>query len=126
KDGSRQSGPYFRGVDWSRTKAYTMGLGGLYLNIKGREAQGIVTAGEADALKRELIDKLSGLPDPETGEVGIREVYATSSLYKGPYLKEAPDLIVGYNEGFRTSWDAAVGKVAPHIFEDNCKAWSGD
>jgi predicted AlkP superfamily phosphohydrolase/phosphomutase len=66
------------------------------------------------------------LRDPETRETGIRSVYATSSLYKGPYLAEAPDLIVGYNDGYRTSWDAAVGKVTASVFEDNCKAWSGD
>lgn len=122
-----ESGPYFQGVDWSRTKAYTFGLGGLYLNLKGREAEGIVAPGEeAEAFKAELIGKLNGLPDPKTGETGIREVYSANSLYKGPYLREAPDLIVGYNEGYRTSWDAAVGRVTDAVFEDNCKAWSGD
>lgn len=127
KEGVPSGGPYFQGVDWSRTRAYTLGLGGLYLNIKGREAEGIVGKGEeADALCRELIGKLSGLLDPASGEIGIREVYDSKALFKGPYLGEAPDLIVGYNEGYRTSWDAAVGKVSPEIFEDNCKAWSGD
>jgi len=127
KDGRQQSGRYFDGVDWSRTRAYTVGLGGLYLNLAQREAQGIVKPGrEAEALKRELIAKLNGLPDPLTGETAIREVYAASDLYQGPYLEHAPDLIVGYNSGFRTSWDAAVGKVTSEIFEDNEKAWSGD
>jgi len=127
KDEMTESGPYFKGVDWSRTKAYTMGLGGLYLNMKGRESQGIVNSGrEAEALKQDLIQKLSGLIDAENGDTGIRMVYGTSSLYKGPYLSEAPDLIVGYNDGYRTSWDAAVGKVTAKVFEDNCKAWSGD
>jgi predicted AlkP superfamily phosphohydrolase/phosphomutase len=127
KDGLTESGPYFKGVDWSRTRAYTLGLGGLYLNLKGREAQGIVKPGsEAESLKEELIRKLSGLLDADCGDTGIRAVYGTSSLYKGPYLSEAPDLIVGYNEGYRTSWDAAVGKVTATVFEDNCKAWSGD
>ena len=122
-----ESGPYFKGVDWSRTRAYTLGLGGLYLNLQGREAQGCVQPGaEADALRQELIGKLSHLVDEERHAIGIREVYATSALYKGPYLAEAPDLIVGYNEGYRTSWDAAVGKVSAHVFEDNRKAWSGD
>lgn len=120
-----ESGRYFKGVDWSRTRAYTMGLGGMYLNIKGREAQGIVNPGaEAEALKQELIQKLTNLMDGE--QVGIRTVYATNALYKGPYLAEAPDLIVGYNEGYRTSWDAAVGVVTTEVYEDNQKAWSGD
>jgi predicted AlkP superfamily phosphohydrolase/phosphomutase len=127
ENGSAESGRYFKGVDWSRTRAYTMGLGGLYLNLKGREAQGIVKPGaEAEALKQELIQKLQHLRDEERDEVGIRAVYATNELYRGPYLAEAPDLIVGYNEGYRTSWDAAVGKVTAGVFEDNCKAWSGD
>jgi predicted AlkP superfamily phosphohydrolase/phosphomutase len=73
-----------------------------------------------------LIEKLSGLRDEARGEVGIRAVYAAADLYRGPYLGEAPDLIVGYNDGYRTSWDAAVGKVTTEVFEDNCKAWSGD
>ncbi|MGH9610613.1 MAG: alkaline phosphatase family protein, partial [Bryobacteraceae bacterium] len=127
EDGAQESGPYFRGVDWSRTKAYTMGLGGLYLNVKGREACGIVAPGaEAEALKKELIAKLTSLHDQEHDTVGIRTVYATSELYRGPYLEHAPDMIVGYNDGYRTSWDAAVGKVSATVFEDNRKAWSGD
>ena len=122
-----ESGPYFSGVDWTRTRAYTLGLSGLYLNVRGRESQGIVAPGaEAEALKRELIAKLSGLPDDPLGATAIRQIYATSALYKGPYLDAAPDLIVGYNDGYRTSWDAAVGKVSAHIIEDNPKAWSGD
>jgi len=122
-----ESGKYFQGVDWSRTRAYCLGLSGLYLNIKGRESCGTVAPGaEADALKRELVARLSGLRDEECDETAIRQAYATSGLYKGPYLGAAPDLIIGYNEGYRTSWDAAVGKVTPLVIEDNPKAWSGD
>ena len=127
ENGAAESDRYFKGVDWSRTRAYTLGLGGLYLNLKGREARGSVEPGaEAEALTQELIQKLSGLRDEERDAIGIRTVYATSTLYHGPYLAEAPDMIVGYNDGYRTSWDAAVGKVTEAIFEDNCKAWSGD
>jgi predicted AlkP superfamily phosphohydrolase/phosphomutase len=121
-----ESGKYFEGVDWSRTRAYTMGLGGLYLNLQGRESCGVVPVREAEALKRELIERLTGLRDPETGEVAIRQVYASSHIYKGPYLDAAPDLIVGYEDGYRTSWDAAVGRASAAVFEDNNKAWSGD
>jgi predicted AlkP superfamily phosphohydrolase/phosphomutase len=124
-DAAVASGRYFEGVDWSRTRAYCLGLSGLYINRKGREGQGLVEPGaETQALTRELIEKLSGLPDGS--ETAIRTVYATNKLYRGPYLDAAPDLIVGYNEGYRVSWDAAVGKVTPHIIEDNPKAWSGD
>ena len=123
---AEESGDYFEGVDWTRTRAYTFGLGGLYLNLKGREAGGIVSPSEAGALRKELIKKLSGLRDEEKGQVSIRNVYAAGALYKGPYLDAAPDLIVGYAAGYRTSWEAAVGKVSARVFEDNTKAWSGD
>jgi predicted AlkP superfamily phosphohydrolase/phosphomutase len=126
EDGRAESGRYFKGVDWSRTRAYTLGLGGIYLNLKGREAQGIVKPSEVEALQQELIQKLQNLRDEDRDAIGIRAVYAANKLYRGPYLAEAPDLIVGYNDGYRTSWDAAVGKVTATVFEDNCKAWSGD
>jgi predicted AlkP superfamily phosphohydrolase/phosphomutase len=126
QDGARESGSFFAGVDWSRTRAYALGLGGLYLNLKGREARGIVEAGrEAGELKREIIGKLEALRDVD-GTPPVRTVYATASLYRGPYLEAAPDLIVGYNEGYRASWDGAVGKVTADVLEDNPKAWSGD
>jgi predicted AlkP superfamily phosphohydrolase/phosphomutase len=123
---AEESGPYFHGVDWSRTRAYALGLSGIYINRKGRESAGIVEQAEAGALSQELIRRLSNLPDEELDDTAIRQVYATPSLYQGPYLESAPDLIVGYNDGYRTSWDAATGKVGRHVIEDNRKAWSGD
>jgi predicted AlkP superfamily phosphohydrolase/phosphomutase len=123
---SAKSGKYFEGVDWSQTRAYAMGLSGLYLNLCGREGHGAVPAREGEALKQDLIQKLTGLRDQGTGEVAIRRVYATSALYEGPYLDAAPDLIVGYADGYRTSWDGAIGKISSSVFEDNDKAWSGD
>ena len=80
---------------------------------------------EAEALKHEIIGKLAALRD-EDGATPIRAVYATAALYRGPYLEAAPDLIVGYNEGYRCSWEGAVGKVEAQVLEDNPKAWSGD
>jgi predicted AlkP superfamily phosphohydrolase/phosphomutase len=120
-------GKFFDGVDWKRTKAYTFGLGGVYLNVRGREAQGIVTPGrEAAALKHEIAQKLTGLCDIETGRTAINYVSPSDGVYKGPYLDAAPDLLVGYNDGYRASWDATLGRVTQTIFEDNLKAWSGD
>ena len=126
KDDAGESGDYFEGVDWARTRAYGLGLGGLYLNIRGREAKGIVPAKDVVGLCEELIAKLTGLRDFETGELAIRRAYSTAILYNGPYLDAAPDLIVGYAAGYRISWDAAIGKVRRDVFEDNGKAWSGD
>jgi len=127
KSGKAESGDWFEDVDWSRTRAYTMGLNGLYLNLKGREREGIVEAGaDADALKDELRRRLDGLVDPASGRVGITGVFDCDSIYAGPYVDNAPDLIVGYGDGFRASWDSVMGKVTAQIFEDNLKAWSGD
>lgn len=126
QNGHRESGSFFEGVDWSRTRAYALGLSGFYLNIKNREASGVVTAGrEAGELKREIIAKLSALRDQD-GATPIRTVYDTASLYHGPYLEAAPDFIVGYSEGYRCSWEGAVGKVTEAVLADNPKAWSGD
>ena len=127
EEGADGSAEWLRGVDWSKTKAYAIGLTGMFLNMAGREEHGIVQPGdEARALKAELIGKISGLRDEEKGEVGIRELFDTHELYQGPYLENAPDLLVGYNAGYRCSWDMATGVVAGAVFEDNVKAWSGD
>jgi len=102
-------------------------LAGIFINEKGRESQGIV---EPDAERRTLIDelvqKLTGLTDPQNGANAIRRVFDRQKIYHGPYVKQAPDLIIGYDEGYRVSWDAAVGKVTDKVFHDNTKAWSGD
>ena len=125
--GKSESGEWFKDVDWTRTKAYGLGLGGLYLNLKGREAQGIVPPGaEAVALKAELAGKLAALRDGPGGPVAITHVYDRDAVYAGPYRDNAPDLIIGYNEGFRASWDGVTGVVDDVVIEDNTKAWSGD
>jgi predicted AlkP superfamily phosphohydrolase/phosphomutase len=124
--GLASSDEYLEGIDWTKTRAYTFGLGGVYLNLRGREANGIVTKEDAAELLNELVGKLTGLADEESGETAIQSVYRASDIYRGPYLNAAPDLIVGYARGYRASWDAATGRVTPTVFEDNRKAWRGD
>ncbi|RMH19945.1 MAG: nucleotide pyrophosphatase, partial [Acidobacteria bacterium] len=127
KEGTDGSSEWLRDVDWSRTRAYALGLTGMFLNLKGREEQGIVAPGrEAQALKDEIIGRLSGLRDAERDDVAINEVFDTARLYQGPYLVNAPDFLIGYNAGYRTSWDCATGMVSGPVIEDNVKAWSGD
>ena len=127
KEGGKLGEPYLRNVDWSRTRAYLFGLAGVYINQKGREAQGIVEAGEqAEALKRELADKLTGLMDEQKNVPAIHKAYPNREVYKGPYLDVSPDIVIGYAEKYRNSWAAALGTVTGEVFEDNCKAWSGD
>jgi len=72
------------------------------------------------------MNKLSGLKDPDSGKTAINKLYNSNNIYDGPYRANAPDLIVGYNEGYRISWDAAIGKVNNTVFENNTKNWSGD
>lgn len=127
-DESRKtSDEFFENVDWSRTRAYAMGLNSLYLNISGREGEGIVEPGvEAEELKKELINSLKQITDPQTGEQVIKEVYDTAQVYSGPDSKATPDMIVGFNLNYRTSWETALGKIPDILFGDNLKAWSGD
>ncbi len=127
KDGADGNGKWLTDVDWSKTRAFQVGLGGLYLNIKGREKHGIIESGEeADALAQELIVKLSGLMDQEKSRIGINDAWAAKNIYHGPYTQNAPDLIIGYNVGYRASWDGTTGKIGNVTFDDNKKAWSGD
>ncbi len=127
KDGCTGAGEWLQDVDWSKTKAFALGLGGLYFNVKGREGQGIVQRGdELEALRTELLEKLQGLKDSDTGDTAIRNVYVATELYKGPYVDNAPDLVIGYADGYRVSWDCVTGIVNDVVFEDNRKAWSGD
>jgi predicted AlkP superfamily phosphohydrolase/phosphomutase len=122
----KESGDWFDGVDWSRTRAYALGLGGIYLNLMGRESQGIVEPQDAPNLVIELKDLLEGMQDESTGEVAVKQVYDAREVYSGPYVAEGPDLIVGYSAGYRASWDGVTGKVTNEVFSDNTRSWSGD
>jgi predicted AlkP superfamily phosphohydrolase/phosphomutase len=127
KGGKRTGGDWLQDVDWKKTKAFALGLSGIFINRKGREASGIVEEGaELQALKRELMEKLNGLVDEEKGAIAIREAYDTESLYSGPYTYDAPDLLIGYCAGYRSSWECATGRVTETVFVDNTKKWSGD
>jgi predicted AlkP superfamily phosphohydrolase/phosphomutase len=126
-EGADTSGDWFESVDWSRTKAFSLGLTGMFINRKGREASGIVEEGaEYEALQKELIAKLKELRDPLDDRKAILDVFAATDFYDGPYRFDAPDLIIGYDGGFRNSWDCATGAVPKEIFSDNNKSWSGD
>jgi predicted AlkP superfamily phosphohydrolase/phosphomutase len=126
-EGRTASGEWFKDVDWSRTRAYGLGLGGLYLNLRGREAQGVVAPGEeAAALKAEIGRKLLGLMDGPGGPPAVTRIYDRDAVYAGPYRDNAPDLVIGYNEGYRASWAGVTGVVDGTVIEDNGKAWSGD
>ena len=117
-------GEYLSAVDWSRTRAYALGLGGIYLNRAGRERHGIVADGEAPAIKRRIEEGLVALRDGAARP--IRRVVDVERDMKGPYRTMGPDLLPGYEAGYRVSWDCAKGSVRSELFEDNTKRWSGD
>jgi predicted AlkP superfamily phosphohydrolase/phosphomutase len=121
------AGDLLRQVDWERTKAYAVGLGGIYLNIKGREEHGIVASDDAEAIKSALVQGLTGLRDPERGHaLAITRAQTREAVYRGPYLEEAPDILVDFAPGYRISWSSSMGGIAEGQFEDNVKKWSGD
>jgi predicted AlkP superfamily phosphohydrolase/phosphomutase len=118
---------YLAGVDWTQTRAFAIGLAGIYINLKDKYAQGIVDSpGESDRLREEIVDRLSALVDPENGASAVKRVYIASRFYKGPYRENGPDLIVGYQRGYRVSWETAIGRTSEDVFHSNTKAWSGD
>jgi predicted AlkP superfamily phosphohydrolase/phosphomutase len=127
KDGLNRGGEWFADVDWMHTRAYAMGLNGLYINRKGRERAGTVPPGEeAQSLKKELREQLRALVDPETGRAPIAGVFDSEVAFVGPFRENAPDLILGYAEGYRAGWDSVKGAVTQTVIQANCKAWSGD
>ncbi|HET9533378.1 MAG TPA: alkaline phosphatase family protein, partial [Blastocatellia bacterium] len=121
-----EAGDFFHSVDWNRTKAYAVGLGGIYLNLKGREQRGIVDQAEAEAVKSAIADGLTELRDGALERVAVRSVARREQVYSGPYVDEAPDLLVNFSEGYRVSWSTALGGVPEGHFEDNVKKWGGD
>ncbi|MFN2383446.1 MAG: alkaline phosphatase family protein [Gemmatimonadota bacterium] len=120
------AGDFLREVDWAHTKAYALGLGSIYLNVRGREAEGIIPPDQAGAVGREIAAALGGAVDPERGEVAVRSVSQRADIYAGAYLGEAPDLVVNFSRGYRVSWGSGLGEVPAGHFEDNAKKWSGD
>jgi predicted AlkP superfamily phosphohydrolase/phosphomutase len=110
----------FADVDWTKTQAYALGLNGLYLNIAGREKNGILRQGaETAAAMQRLARELVEFRDPANG----RQVVETAPATGAP---TGPDLIVGYGRGYRGSWETALGAVPRAILEDNTDVWIGD
>ena len=120
-------GEFWENVDWSRTRAYAMGIGQIYFNLRGREARGIVSPGaEARQLADELCARLLTMRDPEDGSAIIRAVYKRDDIYSGDFVHNASELQVGMEEGYRVSWQTTLGGSPPGIVYANMKKWSAD
>ena len=128
RDPTRQGlTPLFLNVDWSRTTAYAVGLQGLYVNLQGREGNGIVAPGEEyEQLLDRLETDLLAMRDERTGRTPVRLAFRTSDEWDGVNMETAPDIIVGYDWGYRTSWDSPLGQFPREVFVDNDETWSGD
>jgi len=117
----------FANVDWSRTKAYAMGLGSIYVNLVGRERQGIVMPGpEYREVMRQIKEGLEALVDPVTGEHPVARVFSRDEMYSGFDPNTIPDLRAANALNYRVSWQTSLGGVPPDLVEDNLKPWSGD
>ena len=127
-DPSRQGlTPLFLNVDWSQTTAYALGLQGLYVNLRGRDMNGIVSPGaEHEQLLDRLEADLLAMVDDRNGRSPVQLVYRTQEELSGPNVEHAPDIIVGYSRGYRTTWESVLGEFPREIFIDNTEAWSGD
>jgi len=113
-------------VDWSRSRAFGLGINSVYLNMKGREVYGIVEPGqEREQLLDELVLKLQEVRDVDGRKV-IRTVYRADKIYQGPSLKYSPDLIIGYHRDYRCSWAACLGDITEDMLLDNTSAWAAD
>jgi predicted AlkP superfamily phosphohydrolase/phosphomutase len=126
KPGEQGTDALFGGVDWAQTKAYALGLNGIFINQQGREPKGSVSFHETAALKAEIIEQLVSVTDPETGDSVIRQVFDRNDIYSGLAVGESPDLVIGYEKNYRASWQTTLGGAPQGLLEDNHQKWSGD
>jgi predicted AlkP superfamily phosphohydrolase/phosphomutase len=128
RDPTRTDDPgFFGNVDWTRTRAYALGLNGLYVNVRGRERDGIVEPGQRAALAEEIAQKLLATIDPASGMAAITKVFRSDQVFKlAGHENVAPDLIVGYAKGTRGSDESALGALTRTVIVDNTDPWSGD
>jgi predicted AlkP superfamily phosphohydrolase/phosphomutase len=120
-------GQFWEAIDWTKSKAYAMGLGDIYVNLAGRENGGIVAPGaEYDALRSELIERLTALTDPKNGRRAVSRVFRREEVYRRFDPRLIPDLIVANLPGYRVSWQSSLGVPTESVFEDNRDVWSGD
>jgi len=123
----QENADFFPGVDWSRTRAYALGTGQIYVNLRGREGRGVVAPGaEYDALLDRIASGLEAEIDPATGERFVAKVYKGPAVFAGAAPERMPDLQIAFRDGYRTSWRTPLGGIPSELFEPNLRKWSGD
>jgi hypothetical protein len=121
----KNGGDDLSGVDWSKTTAYAVGLNSIYLNIMGREGQGIVSADQVENFLGEIRNKLLDWKDADQTPI-IQKMRLKHETYSGPYTRFGPDLVVGYSPGYRASSETGLGKVPAISLEPNTDHWGAD
>lgn len=117
----------FPSTDWSKTKAYGLGFNGIFINQRGREAEGAVAPGaETEAISREIIRRLLEFRDPLTGEQVVLRAGLARDVYSGAHVAEAPDIVLGFNRGYRIDFQSPLGRISRNIVDTNREKWSGD
>jgi predicted AlkP superfamily phosphohydrolase/phosphomutase len=114
----------YSGIDWRRTRAYGIGFNSLYLNLRGREAAGIVEEAEREDLVEEIRAKLLSLRDIDGRRV-FHGVHRPRQIYSGRRIPDAPDLILGYSRGYGASDDSALGSWGEYVLRDHVTGFSG-
>ena len=124
----REGRGLFQDVDWHNTRAHAVGFSSIYLNLAGREGGGVVKRdGRLCSLLDEIASKLQTFVDPDNGNRVIHRVYLGGRIYAdGRLADNGPDLIVGFEPGYRASWQTALGGAPVNLVEDNKSKWSGD
>jgi predicted AlkP superfamily phosphohydrolase/phosphomutase len=117
--------PSFANVEWTGSRVYGLGINALYLNIEGRERYGVVPRREAPELMNRLKRELLEIKDPQTGKQVISNVWIGKELY-GREDDKTPDMVIGWNRGYRASWETVLGGFSEEIIVDNNDRWSGD
>jgi predicted AlkP superfamily phosphohydrolase/phosphomutase len=112
------------GIVWPHTQVYAMGLNGLYINLAGREKNGIVGPAEKQATMASVRERLLSLRDQPNGNAVVETVYIEPSDRAN--ASTTPDMIVGYARGYRGSWETALGGAPDPVIYDNVDAWIGD
>lgn len=126
KDGKTEGQIALGDVDWSKTRAYNIGFNAIYLNVEGREAQGIVKPADADRVMDELSQALLGVTDPKDGRKVVRRMFKAKEVYAQTRIAEAPDLVIGYDAGYGNSDASTLGEIVPDWIGDNTSRWSGN
>lgn len=120
-----EEGEYFANVNWDESAAYALGINAIYLNIQGRDRFGSLSTSRAKQVLEKIRDGLLQLRDPASGQQVVSAVAVVPEAEK-QLNPHAPDLIIGWNLGYRTSWASILGGFEREMIKDNDDRWSGD